>query len=114
MPMSGYEQRRWRELEAQLARERRLVRLAHRLEPPRVGAGFPSRASVLWATGGCLGLALAVVGAMMHNTTLNIAGVAILAATLVLVGAALIVSGIGRSRRERRTAPNWQAHPPTR
>ncbi len=114
MPMSGYEQRRWRELEAQLSRERHLVRLARRLEPPRAGAGFPSRASVLWATGGCLGLALAIVGAVMHNPTLNLAGVAILAATLVLVGAALVVAGIGRSRRDRRDIPNWQAHPPTR
>jgi Protein of unknown function (DUF3040) len=114
MPLSGYEQRRWRELEAQLAQEQRLVRLAARLGQAGRDARGPSRASALWAVGGGLGLALAIAGAVLHNTILNFAGVALLAATLVLVGIALIVLGLGHSRRDRRSAPRWEAQPPSR
>ncbi|HEY0716322.1 MAG TPA: hypothetical protein VGD68_01800, partial [Streptosporangiaceae bacterium] len=59
MPMSDYEQRRWRELEAQLAEERRLVALARRLNsappeppdpgPPRTRARIPARTYFFWA-----------------------------------------------------------------
>ncbi len=112
MPLSGYEQRRWRELEAQLARERRLARLARRLGKP--SPARPQRTSALWALGGCLGLALAIAGAAFHNAALNMAGVALMAATLMLVGIALILIGLGRSRRDHRSAPRWEAQPPSR
>ena len=114
MPLSGYEQRRWRELEAQLAQERRLARLARRLGKAGPAAGRPQRTSALWALGGCLGLALAIAGAAFHNAALNMAGVALMAATLVLVGVALVLIGFGRSRRDRRSAPRWEAQPPSR
>lgn len=122
MPMSEYEQRRWRELEAQLAQERRLVALARRVgsvraEPPDPGPArtrvrIPSRTYVLWALGGSLGLILVVLGAVTHDALVNTAGVAVLTGSLVLVGVALIAVGLTRSRREHAEDREWQAPPP--
>ena len=122
MPMSEYEERRWRELEAQLAQERRLVALARRLgsartEPrdpvrPRTRARIPSRTYFLWALGGSLGLILVVLGGVTHNPLLDTAGVIVLTGSLVLVGVALIAVGLTRSRREHTDDREWQAPPP--
>ena len=127
MPMSEYEERRWRELEAQLAQERRLVALARRLgsartEPrdpvrPRTRARMtrariPSRTYFLWALGGSLGLILVVLGGVTHNSLLDTAGVIVLTGSLVLVGVALIAVGLTRSRREHADDREWQAPPP--
>ena len=122
MPMSEYEQRRWRELEAQLAQERRLVALARRLGsvrpeprdpgPARTRARIPSRTYILWGLGGSLGLILLVLGGVTHNAMVNTAGVAVLTGSLVLVGVALIAVGLTRSRREHQDDREWQAPPP--
>ena len=122
MPMSEYEERRWRELEAQLARERRLVSLARRLgsvrtEPrfparPRTRARIPSRTYFLWALGGSLGLILVLLGGVTHNALINTAGIIVLTGSLVLVGVALIAVGLTRSRREHTNDREWQAPPP--
>ena len=122
MPMSEYEERRWRELEAQLAQERRLVALARRLgsarpEPrdpvrPRTRARIPSRTYFLWALGGSLGLILVVLGGVTHNSLVDTAGVIVLTGSLVLVGVALIAVGLTRSRREHADDREWQAPPP--
>ena len=122
MPMSEYEERRWRELEAQLVQERRLVALARRLgsarpEPrvpvrPRTRARIPSRTYFLWALGGSLGLILVVLGGVTHNSLVDTAGVIVLTGSLVLVGVALIAVGLTRSRREHADDREWQAPPP--
>ena len=122
MPMTEYEQRRWRELEAQLAQERRLVALARRLgsvrteppdpEPARTRARIPSRTYVLWGLGGSLGLILVLLGAVTHDALVNTAGVVVLTGSLVLVGVALIAVGLTRSRREHADDREWQAPPP--
>ena len=120
MPMSEYEERRWRELEAQLAQERRLVALARRVgsvrtEPrhqPRTRARIPSRTYFLWALGGSIGLVLVLLGGVTHNALVNTAGIIVLTGSLVLVGVALIAVGLTRSRREHTDDREWQAPPP--
>ena len=126
MPMSEYEERRWRELEAQLAQERRLVALARRVGsvrtepryPPRprtrTRARIPSRTYFLWALGGSLGLILVLVGGVTHNALVSTAGIIVLTGSLVLVGVALIAVGLTRSRREHADDREWQAPPPPR
>jgi hypothetical protein len=124
MPMTEYEERRWRELEAQLARERRLVALARRLgsvrtDPPdpgttrtRTRARIPTRTYALWGLGGSIGLILVVLGSVTHNALVNTAGVVVLTGSLVLVGVALIAVGLSRSRREHLDDREWQSPPP--
>jgi hypothetical protein len=81
MPTSEDEWRQLPELEAQLATHRRLVALARRLESASVDTA-PRQISALWmVTGGILGLALVVAGAVVPNSVLVAAGVVILAAT---------------------------------
>jgi hypothetical protein len=122
MPMSEYEQRRWSELEAQLAQERRLVALAHRLgsvrteprpaRPARTRARIPARTYALWGLGGSVGLILVLLGSVTHNALINTAGIVVLTGSLVLVGAALIAVGLTRSRREHLDDREWQSPPP--
>ncbi len=122
MPMSEYEQRRWSELEAQLAQERRLVALAHRLgsvrteprptRPVRTRARIPARTYALWGLGGSIGLILVLLGNVTHNGLLDTAGVVVLTGSLVLAGAALIAVGLTRSRREHLDDREWQSPPP--
>jgi Protein of unknown function (DUF3040) len=124
MPMSEYEQRRWSELEAQLAQERRLVALARRLSsvrtepsppgPRRTRARIPSRTYFLWGLGGSIGLILVLLGGVTHNALVNTAGVVVLTGSLVLVGVALIAVGLTRSRRVNQDDREWQAPPPPR
>jgi len=96
MSLSESERRRWTELEIELSRERRLVALNRRL------GGMPSRRIILgWAIGGTLGLAIALSGGLVHSAAILTAGVAILAATQVLNGIALIATGVSDIRRHR-------------
>jgi hypothetical protein len=124
MPMSEYEQRRWRELEEQLAQERRLVALARRLgsvrtephhpAPTRTRARIPPRTYILWGLGGSIGLILVLLGGVTHDAMINTAGVVVLTGSLVLVGVALIAVGLTRSRREHLDDREWQSPPPPR
>ena len=124
MPMSEYEQRRWRELEAQLAQERRLVALARRLgsvrpephspAPTRTRTRIPPRTYFLWGLGGSIGLILVLLGGVTHDAMINTAGVVVLTGSLVLVGVALIAVGLTRSRREHLDDREWQSPPPPR
>jgi Protein of unknown function (DUF3040) len=102
MPMSEDERRRLRELETQLARQRRLVRLARHLSSASVDTGL-RRTSVLGGAGGAFGLSLVVAGAVAHSAAVVNAGFAVLAGTLLLVGLALIVVEVRGQRREHRS-----------
>jgi hypothetical protein len=94
MSLSDYERRRWRELEAELSRQRRPAALARRLEV------MPSYSVMLWwDIGGALGLALVTAGAAVHSGSVLAAGVSILTTTLVLTGIALIATGVCDVRR---------------
>src|ERR1700727_377591 len=119
MPMSEYEQRRWRELEAQLLQERRLVALARRLgsvrteprppEPARTRAKIPPRTYALWGFGGTIGLILVLLGAVTHNAMINTAGVVVLTGSLVLGGVGLIAVRLTPPRPRAPAGPRWHA-----
>lgn len=102
MPLSPSEQRRWRELEAELARDRRLARVSRRLTAGP-GGGVPRWTSVAWVAGGGLGLLVAVLGAVLHKTVLDTAAIAVLTATVLLTGSVLIVAGVRGCWRQRRS-----------
>jgi Protein of unknown function (DUF3040) len=99
MPMSDDERRRMHELEAELAEQRRLVSLAHRLGSASVDTGL-RRVTALWIAGGSIGLILVVAGAVVHSTAVLAAAVVILAGTLILVGVASLVVEAAGYRRE--------------
>ena len=99
--MSDDEWDRLRELEASLGPQRRLARLARRLDSASVYTGF-RRITVLWAAGGILGLTLVVVGTAEHSATLLMVAVAALIATVLTVGVALIVVQLGEIRADQR------------
>ena len=62
MRLSGSEQRRWRELEAQLSRDRRLAALSRRLATPRAAGGeVPQRACHVCVLTVCAGLGAGLV-----------------------------------------------------
>jgi Protein of unknown function (DUF3040) len=95
MAMSEKEQRQLRELEAQLAGQRKLVALARRLESEGADAG-QRRLSVLLAAGASIGLMLVVAAAAVRSSALDAVGVVVLAGTFVLVGVAgLVVEAAG-------------------
>jgi hypothetical protein len=101
MPMSEDERRQLREVEAELADQRQLTKLARRIGQASVDKGM-GRTIVLWGIGGSLGLTGFVVGAVLHATTAEVAGVVILIVTLLIVGIALIAVQIYGDLRERR------------
>jgi hypothetical protein len=106
MAMSENEQRQLRELEAQLAGQRKLVALARRLESGSADTG-QRRLSVLWAAGAGIGLTLVAAAAAAHNSALDAVGVAVLAGTFLLVGAAgMVVEAVGARRGQA------HGHPP--
>jgi len=111
MPMSDDEQRRLRELEAELAEQRRLVGLAHRLGSASVDTGL-RRVTVLWIAGGSIGLSLVVAGAVVHSNTVLAAAVVILAGTLILVGVTSLVVEAAGYRREHRPGGGRQPRSP--
>jgi hypothetical protein len=100
MPMSEDERRQLREAEAELADQRQLAKLARRVGEASVDKGM-GRAIALWGLGGSLGLILLVVGAVVHSTAAEAAGVVILTVTLLVVGVALIAVQICGDLRER-------------
>ncbi len=110
MPMSEDERRQLRETEAELAQQRRLVNLASRLKSASVDTGL-RRVTVLWISGGCLGLILVIVSAVVHRMVLGVAGVIVLIATLLLVGVTAILVEVRGQRRERHAAHDRHRHP---
>ncbi len=113
MPMSEDERRQLREVEAELADQRGLAKLARRLGEASVDKGM-GRTIVLWGVGGSLGLILVVVGAVVHSTAAEAAGVVILIITLLVVGVALIAVQIYGDLREHRLAQGRHPHSPSR
>lgn len=101
MPLSDGEQRRLRELESELAQQRRMVSLSHRLRSANVDTGL-HRVTVLWIAGGSTGLILVVAGAVAHSNAVLAAAVVTLAATLILVGLASLAVEVNGFRREHR------------
>jgi len=113
MAMSENEQRQLRELEAQLAGQRKLVALARRLESAGADIG-QRRLSVLWAAGGIIGLMLVAAAVAVHNSALGAVAVVLLAGTLLLVGvASMVVEAVG-ARREHRLAHDRPPRSPSR
>jgi hypothetical protein len=99
MPMSDDERRRLQELEAELAEQRRMVTLAHRLGSANVDTGL-RRVTVLWIAGGSTGLILVVAGAVAHSSAVLTAAVVILAVTLIAAGVASLAVELAGFRRE--------------
>lgn len=111
MAMSDDERRQLRELEADVAQQRRLVKLARQLGSASVYTGL-RRITVLWIAGGSLGLALVVAGAVAHSNAVLLAAVVVLAGTLILVGVASLVVEVAGYRREHRQGAGRQPRPP--
>jgi hypothetical protein len=97
MVLSGEEQERWREVEAELARDRRLVGLARRLAS--VGVGLPVKTCVLWLVGGITGLILVIAGDAQGHRELVAAGLDVLIGTVLVAGVLLIVIGVAHGQR---------------
>lgn len=110
MPMSEDDRRQLREAEAELAGQRQLATLTRRLGEASVDKGM-GRAIALWGIGGSLGLILFVVGAVMHSTAAEAAGVVILIVTLLIVGIALIAVQVYGDLREREHRLAHGRHP---
>jgi hypothetical protein len=96
MGLSENEQERWREVTAELARERRLVGLSRRLATAGLGMGLPVRTCVFWIIGGLTGLAILITGSVSGTHSLVVAGVDVLIATVLIAGVLLIGLGIAR------------------
>jgi Co/Zn/Cd efflux system component len=112
MAMSDDERRQLRELEAEVAQQRRLVKLARQLGSASVYTGL-RRITVLWIAGGSIGLILVVAGAVVHSNAMLIAAVVVLAGTLILVGVASLVVEVAGYRREHRSGDGRQFRPPS-
>ena len=92
MRLSGSEQRRWRELEAQLSRDRRLAALSRRLATPRAAGGeVPQRACHVCVLTVCAGLGAAAGAVLLHSGALAVVSVAVLMGALIMAGTLLIV-----------------------
>ena len=85
MRLSGSEQRRWRELEAQLLRDRRLAKLSRRLAARRADGAVPQRACTVCVLTVCAGLGAAAGAVLLHSGALAIASVTILVGALVML-----------------------------
>lgn len=112
IPMSDDERCRLRELEAELAEQRRLVSLTHRLGSASVDTGL-RRVTMLWIAGGSIGLILVVAGAVVHSTAVLAAAVVILAGTLILVGVTSLAVEVAGFRRERGSGDGRQPRSPS-
>lgn len=103
MELSAGEQRRWRELAAELKRDRRLAVRAARFDTvirwrrgmatARAGTAIPAIVWIPAAAGGVLGLALVVTGTLAASVSLIAAGMATIIAMLLLAGVALLAIG---------------------
>jgi hypothetical protein len=97
--LSEDELRRWQDIEAELAREQRLVRLAKRLADRSTNSFIPRAAWLLWVTGSTVGLIIAIVGWATNDSSVGMAGIGILVLTVILAGMALMMIGITGMRR---------------
>ena len=91
MRLSGSEQRRWRELEAQLLRDRRLAALSRRLATRRTGSELPQRACHVCVVIVCVGLGAAAGAVLLHSGVLALVSVAVLMGALIMAGTMLMV-----------------------
>ena len=100
MRLSGSEQRRWRELEAQLLRDRRLAALSRRLAARRADGELPQRACTVCVVTVCAGLGAAAGAVLLHSGALAIVSVAILFGALIMLGILLMTLALGDRRHE--------------
>jgi len=101
MPMSDEELRALRELERELAEQRRMVSLSQRLSSANVDTGL-SRIVALWIAGGSTGFLLVIVGAVARSAAVLGAAVIVLAATLILAGLASVAVEANGCRHDNR------------
>ena len=101
MRLSGSEQRRWRELEAQLSRDRRLAALSRRLATPRAAGGeVPQRACHVCVLTVCAGLGAAAGAVLLPSAVLAVVSVAILLGVLIMLGTLLMTLALRDRRQE--------------
>ena len=101
MRLSGSEQRRWRELEAQLSRDRRLAALSRRLATPRAAGGeLPRRACHACVLTVCAGLGAAAAAVLLHSGALAKVSLAILLGALIMLGTLLLTLALRDRRQE--------------
>jgi hypothetical protein len=98
--LSGSEQRRWRELEAQLSRDRRLAALSSRLATRSAGSELPMRACNVCVVTVCAGLGAAAAAVLLHSPALAVVSVAILLGVLVMLGTLLMTLALRDRRHE--------------
>ena len=97
--LSASEQRRWRELEAQLLRDRRLAALSRRLEARQAGGEFPQRACHVCVVTVCAGLGAAAAAVLLHSPALAVVSVAVLLGAVITIGTLLMTLAL-RDRHE--------------
>ena len=100
MRLSGSEQRRWRELEAQLSRDRRLAALSRRLAARRADGELPQRACTVCVVAVCPGLGAAAGAVLLHSGALAIVSVAFLLGALIMLGTLLMTLALRDRRHE--------------
>jgi len=97
--LSGSEQRRWRELEAQLSRDRRLAALSRRLTARSTGGELPQRACHACVVTVCAGLGAAAAAVLLRSGALALVSLAILLGALIMLGTLLLTLAL-RDRRQ--------------
>ena len=100
MRLSGSEQRRWRELEAQLSRDRRLAALSRRLAARSAGGELPQRVCTVCVVTVCAGLGAAAGAVLLHSGALALVSVAILLGALIMMGTLLLTLALRDRRQE--------------
>jgi hypothetical protein len=98
--LSGSEQRRWRELEAQLSRDRRLAALSRRLAARSTGGELPQRACTVCVVTVCAGMGAAAGAVLLHSGALAVVSVVILLGALIMLGTLLMTLALQDRRRE--------------
>ena len=100
MRLSGSEQRRWRELEAQLSRDRRLAALSRRLAARSAGGELPQRVCTVCVVTVCAGLGAAAGAVLLHSGALAVVSVAVLMGALIMAFTLLMVMALRDRRHE--------------
>jgi hypothetical protein len=98
--LSGSEQRRWRELEAQLLRDRRLAAVSRRLTTRRAAGEFPQRTCTVCVVTVCVGLGAAAAAVLLPSAVLAVVSVAILLGMLIVLGTLLMTLALRDHRHE--------------
>jgi hypothetical protein len=103
MELPTEEQRRWRELAANLRHDWRLaahaarfdtvVRWRHNIATARTGSAIPALTWMPALLGGCIGLSLVIAGMVANSAGLTTSGLAVCVTTAVLAGIALLAIG---------------------